>query len=62
MVEMKSHRAISKTKISNKNIISNERLFILTDVLWGATCAPVLIPLMELVGQAKVNEFDVGVR
>lgn len=35
---------------------------ILTDVLWGATCALVLLPLKETVGQAEVDEFDVRVR
>ena len=38
----------------------NERLSLLTDVLRGATCALVLLPLMKMVGQAKVDEFDVG--
>lgn len=39
----------------------NEGLFILTDVLWGATCAPVLLPLTKMVSQAEVDEFDVRV-
>ena len=34
---------------------------ILTDVLGSTACAPVLHPLMEMEGQAKVNEFDIGV-
>lgn len=33
---------------------------ILTDVLWSAACASVLLPRMKSVGQAKVDEFDVG--
>ena len=34
---------------------------LLTDVLRGATCALVFLPLMKTVGQAKVDEFDVVV-
>lgn len=52
-----------KTKTPKKKcgIMANEGLFILTNVLWGATCGPVLLPLMKMVSQAKVDEFDVGV-
>lgn len=34
---------------------------LLTNVLRGATCALVLHPLMKMMGQTKVDEFDIGV-
>lgn len=39
---------------------TNVGILILTDVLWGTTCAFVLLPLIKMMSQAEVDEFDVG--
>lgn len=36
----------------------NKEFFTLTNVLGRTTCAPVLLPLTEVVRQAKVDKFD----